>query len=549
MTDEGQHHQADGEPGPDRPPMAPSDIESLQAKPPESTRLIDAENPPEARDREGSITVVGTAHVSQDSVEEVRETIDRERPDVVAVELDETRYRRLNGETPDDIDPGDVISGKTVYQFLAYWMLSYVQARLGDRFDIEPGADMMAAIEAAGTGGSAVALVDRDIQTTVQRLWSGMRIREKLSIVAALLVEMGGPWNAALSIGYVFGFTGAVITAAVSGQVFLPAAPDVSVPLLGGLLGTAVSALDWLLVATVIAAAIAIPLGALLLRSTDDIETAEIDLEELTDADVVTAMIEEFRRFSPGGAAALIDERDAYIAQRLVALRDAGYDVVAVVGAGHRAGIERYLANPGELPAPESLVGESSSGGIMPILYKGIGYAFTLGFFAFFVLLAVAGVQGEFLLRVFVVWVLVNGVVAASLALAAGAHWTSAGVGGAVAWLTSINPLLAPGWFAGYVELRHSRVNVSDISRLNEMLKDEETPLFQLVRRMRDEVPLFRLILVVGMTNIGSFIASIFFATVLLPWLAADIGGLSGLGEEMLAGAEESAKLIWDTLT
>jgi pheromone shutdown protein TraB len=547
MTANGSEEPADGEPRARRA-TAPSDVDRLQPRE-ESETLVDAENPPGNRDRDGSITVVGTAHVSHESVEEVRETIDRERPDVVAVELDETRYRRLKGETPDDIDPGDVISGKTVYQFLAYWMLSYVQARLGDRFDIQPGADMMAAIEAAEAQGSGVALVDRDIQTTVQRLWSRMRLREKLSIVAALLVEMGGPWNAALTVGYFFGFIGAVITAAVSGQVFLPAAPDLSVPLVGGLLGTLVSALDWLLVATVIALAIAVPIGALLARSTSEMDAAEIDLDELTDADVVTAMIEEFRRFSPGGAEALIDERDAYIAQRLVALRDAGYDVVAVVGAGHRAGIERYLDHPEELPAPESLVGKASSGRILPLVYKAIGYAFTLGFLAFFVLLFVAGVQGEFLLRVFVAWVLVNGIVAASLALAAGAHWTSAGVGGAVAWLTSVNPLLAPGWFAGYVELRHTRVNVSDISTLNEMLKDEETPIVQLVRRMRDEVPLFRLILIVGMTNIGSFIASVFFATVLLPWLAADIGGLSGLGEEMLAGAEESARLIWETIT
>jgi len=51
------------------------------------------------------------------------------------------------------------------------------------------------------------------------------------------------------------------------------------------------------------------------------------------------------------------------------------------------------------------------------------------------------------------------------------------------------------------------------------------------------------------MTNIGSFLASIFFATVLLPWLAADIGGLTGLGEEMIAGAQESAELIWGVLT
>ncbi|TQR22045.1 hypothetical protein C9J85_02285 [Haloferax sp. wsp5] len=39
-------------------------------------------------------------------------------------------------------------------------------------------------------------------------------------------------------------------------------------------------------------------------------------MAELTDGDVVSAMMEEFRRFSPGGAEALIDERDAYIAHR-----------------------------------------------------------------------------------------------------------------------------------------------------------------------------------------------------------------------------------------
>ncbi len=67
---------------------------------------------------------------------------------------------------------------------------------------------------------------------------------------------------------------------------------------------------------------------------------------DMTDTDVVSAMMEEFREFSPGGAQALIDERDAYIAHRLVALRQSGHHVVAVVGAGHREGIERYLKYP-----------------------------------------------------------------------------------------------------------------------------------------------------------------------------------------------------------
>ncbi|MFB6293792.1 MAG: TraB/GumN family protein, partial [Halonotius sp.] len=89
---------------------------------------------------EGSVSVVGTAHVSEASVEEVEARIADEQPDVVAVELDEGRYRQLQGEEPDDLDASDLLQGNTVFQFLAYWMLSYIQTRLGDRFDIEPGA-------------------------------------------------------------------------------------------------------------------------------------------------------------------------------------------------------------------------------------------------------------------------------------------------------------------------------------------------------------------------------------------------------------------------
>ena len=517
----------------------------------DTTEVLDPGTQPPTASGEGSITVVGTAHVSEKSVEEVEETIEREQPDVVAVELDESRYKRLKGEQPDDIDARDLISGRTMYQFLAYWLLSYIQARLGDRFDIEPGADMMAAVESAEANGCGVALVDRDIQLTVRRLWSGMRFREKLSIIAALLVETVGPWTAGLTVGFFVGMTGAFIAGIFGGPFLVPAGvgAGIGIPLVGGLIGSLAGIVDTLLVATGIALVIGLPIGALLAAATGGMEEEELDLERLTDADVVTAMIEEFRRFSPGGAEALIDERDAFIAYRLIALRNAGHSVVAVVGAGHREGIENYLANPDTLPPAESLVGEPESSRLGSIIYKTIGYAITVGFFVFFLLLAMAGVQGDLLISMFVAWFLVNGIIAAALAKLAGAHWTSAGVGGSVAWLTSVNPLLAPGWFAGYVELRYISVNVSDISRLNELLSDEETPLVELLRRMRDEVPTFRLILIVAMTNIGSFIATVFFATVLLPQFAADVGGVSGLGREMLQGAENSARLIWDLIS
>jgi len=505
--------------------------------------------PPTDASGEGSVTVVGTAHVSPDSVAEVEETIEREHPDVVAVELDDGRYRQLKGETPEDIDPGDVLSGNTVYQFLAYWLLSYVQQRMGDRFDVKPGADMLAAVETSEALGIDVALVDRDIQETIQRLWGRMRLREKIQLAGSLAVEMASPLTVGLSVGLFVAFFVIFIAQALVGPFLLPASlgAGLSVPLVGGLVGLLVTAVDTLLVALVVGAVLGIPIAGLLAAAAPDEDYEDVDIERLTDTDVVSAMMEEFRRFSPGGAQALIDERDAFIAHRLVALRTAGYDVVAVVGAGHREGIEGYLANPKTLPPMESLTGTASGGRLSSLLYKAFGYAFTLGFLVFFVLLALGGVQQQWLIGLLAAWFLVNGVIAAALARVAGAHWTSAGVGGAVAWLTSVNPLLAPGWFAGYVELRYMDVNVADISRLNEILDDEEAPLGELFERMR-EVPLFRLILIVAMTNIGSIIASAGFAAILLPAFAGDVGGLAGLADLMLEGAANGADLLWGLL-
>ncbi len=519
-------------------------------EPDADVEVVDPDAPmrPPGEGSEGSVTVVGTAHVSEDSVREVEETIERERPDVVAVELDESRYRRLQGGEPDDIDPKDLIRGRTVFQFIAYWLLSYVQAKLGERFDVEPGADMMAAVDTAERLGLGVALVDRDIQLTVRRFWSRLRFREKAALFATLLVGTAGPVTAGLGVGFALGTFLALPAEILAGPLVVPPV-SVGVPVVGGLVGLAALALDLLLVAGVVAAVVGVPLALAFSTLGDASEDyAELEMDELTDTDVVSAMMEEFRRFSPGGAEALIDERDAYIAHRLVALREAGYRVVAVVGAGHREGVEGYLANPETLPPAASLTGEPSSSRWKSVLYTAVGSLFTLGFLAFFLLLAIAGVRQGYLLTLFGVWFLVNGVVAAGLALAAGAHWPSAAVGGAVAWLTSVNPLLAPGWFAGYVELRYLDISVGDIGRLNDLLADEDKPLGDLFQSMK-QVPLFRLILVVAMTNIGSFVASILFATVLLPYLATDVGGLDGLAALMVEGAQRSAEAIWGALT
>ncbi|SFC33081.1 Pheromone shutdown protein TraB, contains GTxH motif [Halobiforma haloterrestris] len=568
----------------------------------------------------GSVDVLGTAHVSQASVDEVHETVDRDRPDVVAVELDEGRYRQMQGGTPDDLEAEDLLSGNTVFQFLAYWMLSYVQSRLGDQFDVEPGADMQAAIEAAERNGSGVALVDRDIQVTIQRFWRRLSFTEKLKMIGGLALGITDPRTIGLALGAAAGvlagialtvfvgpflgygealllgiddpttlqYVGAVGAGAVGGVLlglfFLPSLETVAdddgrldgftVRLLGGAAIGVAACLGLVATGTFVGpfsaanlegagvysirgalgavaglgfgVALGGILGLLLDALGGDVEEVEeIDIEEMTDGDVVGAMMEEFRQFSPRGANALIDERDAYIAHNLHQLRQQGYDVLAVVGAGHRAGIERYLANPEELPPMESLTGTASGRRFSPV--KLFGYLVMLAFFGFFFLLIMAGVRNTFLLQLFGAWFLFNGIFAFTLARLAGARWSSAGVGGLVAWLTSINPMLAPGWFAGYVELKHRPVNVRDIQTLNEIVGDTERPIGEAVEDMFD-VPLFRLIMIVALTNIGSLIATVLFPLVVLPYLAPDIGGVDALMNELLRGAENSLELLREAL-
>ena len=486
---------------------------------------------------EGSVEVVGTAHVSEQSVAEVESTLEERRPDIVAVELDEGRYRQMQGETPDDLEASDLLRGNTVFQFLAYWMLSYIQARLGDRFDVEPGADMKAAIDTAEELGLGLALVDRDIQTTVQRFWARLTGREKLTLLGSLLAELGPPLTVGLTVGAVFGSGIAVVAGAFLGTVVLPA-DGFGGAIPAGLVGL----LDTLVVIVAVSAALGLPLAVLLGRlggEADDVEAFDID--QMTDTDVVSAMMEEFRQFSPGGAEALIDERDAFIAHRLVELREAGYHVVAIVGAGHREGIERYLDHPGELPPMASLVGTESGGRFS--LYKFVGYAIGLAFLVFFGLLILGGASQAVLLELFVALVVVNAVCAGGLAKLAGAHWSSAAAAGLFGWLTSLFPLLAAGWFAGYVELRYISVNVGDIAKLNEILGDEQAPIADLMARMR-AVPLFRLILIVALANVGSAVASYVVFPLLLPYLAADIGGIDGVTRLLWAGIEQGTQIL-----
>lgn len=127
-----------------------------------------------------NVVLVGTAHVSQKSVDEVREAIAREKPDVVAIELDDNRFKALTERRRFEETPiTELLKGGKAFFVLASTLLSSFQRRVGSKYGVEPGAEMLAAVEAAKGAGAELALVDRDIGATLKRAWHRMTFREK----------------------------------------------------------------------------------------------------------------------------------------------------------------------------------------------------------------------------------------------------------------------------------------------------------------------------------------------------------------------------------
>jgi pheromone shutdown protein TraB len=114
----------------------------------------------------GEIRIIGTAHVSQKSVDEVKEAIDEWQPDVVAVELDQGRYLALKQQQKNP-EIEDILQAKNFTQLLVQWILAYIQRRIGMDVGVEPGAEMKAAIAAAEEKQVKLALIDRDIRMTL----------------------------------------------------------------------------------------------------------------------------------------------------------------------------------------------------------------------------------------------------------------------------------------------------------------------------------------------------------------------------------------------
>lgn len=132
--------------------------------------------------------LVGTAHVSERSVDEVKALIAEVEPDVVCVELDAGRHDALTKDSAfRDLDVFKVIrEGKTLY-LLAHLALGAYQRRMGAQLGIKPGSEMLAAIDAAKAIGAKVELVDRDIHLTLRRTWKSLGLWKRATLLTGLV--------------------------------------------------------------------------------------------------------------------------------------------------------------------------------------------------------------------------------------------------------------------------------------------------------------------------------------------------------------------------
>ncbi len=134
------------------------------------------------------ITIIGTAHVSRGSVDEVCAYIEAQKPDHVCVEIDAARYNSLiSGAGWSQLNIYQVIRSRKGFLLLGNLVLSSFQKRIGMDLGVKPGEEMRAAIETAEANQIPFSFCDRDIQTTLKRAWVKTGFWGKNKLLAALL--------------------------------------------------------------------------------------------------------------------------------------------------------------------------------------------------------------------------------------------------------------------------------------------------------------------------------------------------------------------------
>lgn len=361
------------------------------------------------------IILVGTAHISQESVDLAKRIIEEEKPDSVGVELDRQRMDQLlSGSKWKELDINKVIESGQTYLFLVNILLSNIQRQLGEKVGVMPGSEMLESVQKAQSLGLPVELLDRDVRTTFMRATSEMRFTEKLKFFYFLFMSF-------------FGFSGETID--------------------------------------------------------------QKKIEEFKNTDLLNELMKQLGKSFPSIKKVLVDERDEFIAGRI--MQSNSKKIVAVVGLGHVEGIKKALGKKIDL---EKLSVVKKRTSILKILHYSVPVLFIamLAYALFSKGLATS-------INIFVLWFLVHGVLSAIGVIIARGHLTSAAVAFIAAPFTALHPLLAAGWFAALAEAKIKNPKIKDFEELKNLNSLSDFSKNQVTR----------ILLVAALANLGSTIATI----------------------------------------
>lgn len=359
------------------------------------------------------IILVGTAHVSKQSAEEVKDVIESERPDSVCVELDEQRYNTImDANVWKQMDIFKIIKEKKATLLLMNLLISSTQKRLAKHLGIKAGQEIIQGIESSKSTDANLVLADRNIQVTFSRVWHNIGFWGKMNLLSLIIYSI----------------------------------------------------------------------------FSDDKITEE-ELEKMKSQDMLNAILDDFTQAFPKLKVPLIDERDQYLAQKI---KEApGNKVVAVVGAAHVPGIIKEIKQEQDLEAlnqlpPSSKIPKIIGWTISVFIIAIIAYTFYSN--------PSAGIDQT------IAWILWNGLLASMGAALALGHPFTIITAFVVAPLTSLNPLVAAGWFAGIVQAIMRRPTVEDFENLAQ-------DVFTVKGFWKNKVT--KILLIVVFTNLGSTLGTI----------------------------------------
>lgn len=353
------------------------------------------------------IILVGTAHVSKNSAQEVKELIEQERPDSVCVELCSARYNSIkNKKKWEEMDIITIIKQKKALLLLVNLILSSFQKRLAQQLGINPGQEMIQAIASAEAVNAHLVLADRNIQVTFSRIWKKLGLWGKMRLLFMLVVSI---FNKE--------------------------------------------------------------------------EISEEEIEKLKSEDILTAALQEMAQSFPRLKNTLIDERDQYLAEKVKSAP--GHKIIAVVGAGHVPGMKREIYKEHDLSLLEEI----------PV---GSRWLKTLAWGIPLLVIAVIASTFRFStsagMNQISQWLIWNGSLSALGALLAGGHLLTILTAFVAAPISSLNPLLAAGWFAGITEALIRRPRVEDFEQLGDITSFKDF--------FKNRVT--KILLIVALANVGS---------------------------------------------